>query len=150
MNSPAAEPQGQYGPLSPTLSPSEGERGNRRQVAGEPRFRGREKPRRAPCHSLIQRQWGWGEGHKRDGRRRQQRLPGVTASSPHPSPPKEEREIESSVGGSVKMRPREKPRAQRRVGQERNDVLRRGARFGHLDRPRDQCLLPASLLMVSD
>ena len=27
MNFPGAEPQGQYGPLSPTLSPSEGERG---------------------------------------------------------------------------------------------------------------------------
>jgi hypothetical protein len=27
------------------------------------------------------------------------------ASSPRPSPPEEEREIESSVGGSVKMRP---------------------------------------------
>ena len=25
-----------------------------------------------------------------------------------------------------------------------------GARFGHLDRPPDQCLLPASLLVVSD
>jgi hypothetical protein len=31
-----------------------------------------------------------------------QRLPGVAASSPQPSPPKEEREIEPSVGGSVK------------------------------------------------
>jgi hypothetical protein len=48
---------------------------------------------------------GWGEGHKRDGRQGQERLPGVVASSPHPSPPKEEREIESSAGGSVKMRP---------------------------------------------
>ena len=54
MNSPAADPRAN-GPLSPTLSPSGGERGNRRQVSGEPRFRGREKPRRAPCHSLIQR-----------------------------------------------------------------------------------------------
>jgi hypothetical protein len=34
------------------------------------------------------------------------RLPGVAASSPHPSPPKEEREIDSSAGGSVKMHPR--------------------------------------------
>ena len=29
----------------------------------------------------------------------------MTASSPQPSPPKEEREIGSSAGGSVKMRP---------------------------------------------
>ena len=28
----------------------------------------------------------------------------MVASSPHPSPPKEEREIESLAGGSVKMR----------------------------------------------
>jgi hypothetical protein len=48
---------------------------------------------------------GWGEGHKRGGRRGQERLPGMTASSPRPSPPKEEREIESSVGGSGRMRP---------------------------------------------
>ena len=41
MNSSAAEPRGQYGPLSPTLSPSEGERGNPRQLSGEPRFRGK-------------------------------------------------------------------------------------------------------------
>ena len=37
-------------PLTPTLSPSDGER---------------EKARRTPCHSLIQRQWGWGEGEGR-------------------------------------------------------------------------------------
>jgi hypothetical protein len=36
------------------------------------------------------------------GERGMQRLPGVAASSPQPSPPKEEREIEPSVGGSVK------------------------------------------------
>jgi hypothetical protein len=34
------EPQGKDGPLTPALSPSEGERGNRRQVSGETRFRG--------------------------------------------------------------------------------------------------------------
>jgi len=34
----------------------------------------------------------------------QPRLLEVSASSPHPSPPKEEREIESRAGGSVKMR----------------------------------------------
>jgi hypothetical protein len=33
------------------------------------------------------------------------RLSGMTASSPQPSPPEEEREIESPAGGSVKMRP---------------------------------------------
>ena len=32
-------------------------------------------------------------------------LPGVTASSLRPSPPEEEREIRSAVGGSVKMHP---------------------------------------------
>jgi hypothetical protein len=32
------EPPGRNGPLSPALSPSEGERGNTRQFAGEPRF----------------------------------------------------------------------------------------------------------------
>ncbi len=31
-------------------------------------------------------------------------LPGRTTSSPQPSPPKEERELESSAGGSVKVR----------------------------------------------
>jgi len=36
---------------------------------------------------------GWGEGHKRDGRQGQERLSGVSASSPGPSPLKEEREI---------------------------------------------------------
>jgi ceramide glucosyltransferase len=35
------EPKGQNGPLTPALSPSEGERGNRRQFSGEPRFMGR-------------------------------------------------------------------------------------------------------------
>lgn len=39
------------------------------------------------------------------GRRLQQRLYSFMASSPPPSPPKEERGIESSAGGSVKMRP---------------------------------------------
>ena len=34
----APEPQGKSGPLTPALSPSEGERGNRQQVSGEPRF----------------------------------------------------------------------------------------------------------------
>jgi hypothetical protein len=38
----APEPRSQNGPLAPTLSPSEGERGNRRLVSGEPRFRGSE------------------------------------------------------------------------------------------------------------
>ena len=33
-------PEPQVGPLTPTLSPSEGERGNRRQLSGEPGFRG--------------------------------------------------------------------------------------------------------------
>ena len=47
---------------------------------------------------------GWGEGHKLYGKQEQQLPPRVTASSPQPSPPKEERETESSVGGSVKMR----------------------------------------------
>ena len=32
-----------------------------------------------------------------------------------------------------------KPRARRRVGQERNDVLRRGAWYGHWNRPPDPC-----------
>jgi hypothetical protein len=45
MNSPAAGP---HGPLSPSLSPSAGER---------------EKPRRGLGQSLIQRQWGQGAGH---------------------------------------------------------------------------------------
>ncbi len=35
------EPPGQDGPLTPALSPSEGERGNHRQVSGEARFMGR-------------------------------------------------------------------------------------------------------------
>jgi len=35
------EPKGQNGPLTPALSPSEGQRGNRRQLSGEPRFMGR-------------------------------------------------------------------------------------------------------------
>lgn len=34
-------PELQVGPLSPALSPSDGERGNRRQLSGEPRFMGR-------------------------------------------------------------------------------------------------------------
>jgi len=42
---------------------------------------------------------------KRDRRRRREQLPGVTASSPHPSPPKKERETDSPAGGSVKKRP---------------------------------------------
>ena len=33
-------PRGEGGPLTPALSPSEGERGNRRQLSGEPRLRG--------------------------------------------------------------------------------------------------------------
>ena len=37
----APEPERQNGPLTPALSPSEGERGNRRQFSGEPRFMGR-------------------------------------------------------------------------------------------------------------
>ena len=37
----ALEPQGKDVPLTPALSPSEGERGNRRQISGEARFRGR-------------------------------------------------------------------------------------------------------------
>jgi hypothetical protein len=41
-------PEPQDGPLTPALSPSEGERGNRRQLSGEPRFRGREN--RIPSH----------------------------------------------------------------------------------------------------
>jgi hypothetical protein len=40
----AAEPQGKSGPLTPGLSPSEGERENRRQLSGEPRFMGRQNP----------------------------------------------------------------------------------------------------------
>ena len=39
-------PEPQVGPLTPALSPSEGERGNRRQLSGEPRFRGRGNCRR--------------------------------------------------------------------------------------------------------
>ena len=35
------EPKGQNGPLTPAHSPSEGERGSRRQFSGEPRFMGR-------------------------------------------------------------------------------------------------------------
>jgi Cu+-exporting ATPase len=37
----APEPPGKDGPLSPALSPSEVERGNRRQISGESRFMGR-------------------------------------------------------------------------------------------------------------
>ena len=37
----AAEPQGKGGPLTPALSPSEGERENRRQLSGGRRFMGR-------------------------------------------------------------------------------------------------------------
>jgi hypothetical protein len=80
----AGELHGQDGPLSPTLSPSEGERGNRRQVSGEPRFRGRESPRHAPCHSLIQRQWGWGQAGRLSyfvaGRRRTRMMEGGISS----------------------------------------------------------------------
>src|SRR5437667_11993185 len=49
---------------------------------------------------------GWGEGHKRTGKPVRGRLSDRAASSPQPSPPKEEREIESSAGGGVQMRPR--------------------------------------------
>ena len=35
------EPEGKGGPLSPALSPSEGERGNTRQLSGESGFMGR-------------------------------------------------------------------------------------------------------------
>src|ERR1039458_5465594 len=48
---------------------------------------------------------GWGEGHKYDGTRMRERLLGVAASSPRPVPPKEERVIESSAGGGLKMYP---------------------------------------------
>jgi hypothetical protein len=40
----------------------------------------------------------------------------MAASSPHPSPPKEEREIESSAGGSVKMRPKAEFKGGGRLG----------------------------------
>ncbi len=42
----AHEPQA--GPLTPALSPSEGERGNHRQISGEPRFRNKTKPLAPP------------------------------------------------------------------------------------------------------
>jgi hypothetical protein len=58
------------------------------------------------CDGTAARGEGWGEGHKRGSRQKSARLPGVAASSPQPSPPKEERETETSAGGSViKMRP---------------------------------------------
>jgi tRNA(Ile)-lysidine synthase len=41
-------PEAGDGPLTPALSPSEGERGKRRQVAGEPRLRGKDKRREGP------------------------------------------------------------------------------------------------------
>jgi hypothetical protein len=40
-----------------------------------------------------------------DARWGEERLPGVTTSSPRPSPSKEEREIKPSAGGSGKMCP---------------------------------------------
>jgi nucleoside-diphosphate-sugar epimerase len=40
----APEPQGKGGPLTPALSPSEGERGNRRQLSGESRLMERKFP----------------------------------------------------------------------------------------------------------
>jgi nucleoside-diphosphate-sugar epimerase len=40
----APEAPDKDGPLSPTLSPSEGERGNHRQLSGKPRFMGRKFP----------------------------------------------------------------------------------------------------------
>jgi hypothetical protein len=46
------------GPLSPSLSPSEGERGHRRLFSCIPRFQAKEKPCPAHGHFLIQRQWG--------------------------------------------------------------------------------------------
>ena len=54
----------------------------------------------------------WGEWHKRHGRRGQNRLFGVTASSPQPSPPNKEREIGLSAGGIVKRPITESGRAQ--------------------------------------
>jgi hypothetical protein len=36
----APEPPGKVGPLTPALSPSEGERENRRKLSGKPRFIG--------------------------------------------------------------------------------------------------------------
>jgi DNA-binding response OmpR family regulator len=44
----APEPRDQHGPLTPARSPSEGERGNRRQVSGEPKLRGTEDARQRP------------------------------------------------------------------------------------------------------
>ena len=45
-------PEPQVRPLTPALSPSEGERGNRRQLSGEPRFRGRLGPMPADFRTL--------------------------------------------------------------------------------------------------
>ena len=41
-------------------------------------------------------------GRERDGRQAQERVSDTSASSPRPSPPKEERELGSSASGSVK------------------------------------------------
>ena len=57
-----------------------------------------------PLRASEGRGEGWGEGHKYNGRRGQQRLPGVVASSPQPFPPQADRGIESSPGGSVQIR----------------------------------------------
>jgi len=43
-------PEPQIGPLTPALSPSEGERENRRQLSGETRFRGRSRRRYSKYH----------------------------------------------------------------------------------------------------
>ena len=77
MNSPAGEPQGPK--RTPLLNPLPVRRGE-----------GEATPR--SLSALIQRQWGRGEGYKRNGSRKRV-LSGVTASSPQPSPPKEEREM---------------------------------------------------------
>jgi transcription-repair coupling factor len=56
----APEPQDKSGPLTPALSPSEGERGNRRQLFGEPRFMGRENRRQLSGEPRFMGRWDAG------------------------------------------------------------------------------------------
>jgi tRNA(Ile)-lysidine synthetase-like protein len=74
-----SEVQGRYGPLFPALSPSEEERGNRRQVFGKSRFRGsalrpdaalsdHEPPRTCPSASPLPASWGKGGRRPGEGR----------------------------------------------------------------------------------
>ena len=102
-------------PLTLSLSPSDGERvpfrAGEGSSAGPPGFHG------SACLSLGRfstlpgllalpaseaRREGWGRGAQARWQAMGGAASSVTASSPQPSPPEEEREIESSAGGSVK------------------------------------------------